>query len=51
MNTYIFLWFVPCSGCDGATYDNDCLAEAAGTTVCSQGECPVACPANYAPVW
>lgn len=40
-----------CSGCDGVTYDNDCLAEGAGTSVCSQGACMATpCPAIYAPV-
>ena len=50
-------------GADGVTYDNKCLAEAAGTTVSSKGVCPEiptmptattatasACPMNYEPV-
>ncbi len=33
-------------GANGVNYDNECLAEAAGTTVASKGECPTAAPSN-----
>lgn len=43
--------------CDGVTYDNDCNAEAAGATGCTEGACgtdesapAVACPLIFAPV-
>jgi hypothetical protein len=37
-------------GADGASYDNECVAVAAGTTVVSDGECPKACTMEYVPV-
>jgi hypothetical protein len=39
----------PACGCDGITYSNACIADAAGITVVAQGPCvpPLACGGNY----
>ncbi len=36
----------PVCGCDGSSYNNDCLANSAGTTVAAYGECPTSSGCN-----
>jgi hypothetical protein len=35
--------YSPVCGCNGATYDSPCLADAAGVSIVSTGPCPVSC--------